>query len=241
MQLVANQQLVKNRARLGTAFHIAALAVFGIGLFISLRTDPTSTLPVASWSTIILGLILYSLGQTQLRRWGPRRRQEEALGQAIKGLDDRYKLYAFLSTSLPDYILVSPAGVSILIARDEAGQVICERDKWQRAGGNRFMQLFEQGLGNPSGDAQKQLQKIQAVLGAASLADVPTTATIVFTSAKVQLRVEGCAYPVTRLKDLKDVLRRASGKGQSVAMSSAKVREVQGLFDQRMREARAWR
>ncbi|MBV9357108.1 MAG: hypothetical protein JO023_16470 [Chloroflexi bacterium] len=241
MQLVANQQLVKNRARLGTAFHIAALAVFGIGLFISLRTDPTSTLPVASWSTIILGLILYSLGQTQLRRWGPRRRQEESLGQAIKGLDDRYKLYAFLSTSLPDYILVSPAGVSILIARDESGQVICQRDKWQRAGGNRFMQLFEPGLGNPSGDAQKQLQKIQTVLAGANLADVPTSAAIVFTSAKVQLRIEGCSFPVTRLRDLKDVLRRASGKGQNVGMSSARVREVQGLFDQRMRDARAWR
>jgi hypothetical protein len=241
MQLVANQQLVRNRARLGTAFHIAALAVFALGLFLSLRVDPTTTLPVASWSTIVVGLVLYTLGQTQLRRWGPRRRQEEALGQSIKGLDDRYKLYAFLSTNLPDYILVSPAGVSILIARDESGQVTCQRDQWQRAGGNRFMQLFEPGLGNPSADAQKQLQKVRALLADAGLADVPTSAMIVFTSPKIQLRVEGCTFTVTRLRELKDVLRRAAGKGQNVAMSSARVREVQALFDRRMRDAHSWR
>src|SRR5712691_13489157 len=98
MQLVANQQLVKNRVRLGLGFHIAALAVFALGLFLSTTTiDPTrGDLPYASWLAILLGLVLYSLGQTQLRRWGPRHRQEEQLGKAIRALDDRYKLYAFL-------------------------------------------------------------------------------------------------------------------------------------------------
>ena len=36
MQLVANQQLVKNRVRLGLGFHISALAVFALGLVLSI-------------------------------------------------------------------------------------------------------------------------------------------------------------------------------------------------------------
>src|SRR5919199_5542575 len=116
MQLVANQQLVKNRVRLGLGFHLAALAVFAVGLALSVQMDARE-LPLASWAAILFGLVLYTVGQTQLRRWGPRHRQEEQLGKAIRGLDDRYKLYAFLASSLPDYILVSPAGVHAVLVR----------------------------------------------------------------------------------------------------------------------------
>src|SRR5919109_168012 len=114
MQLVANQALVRNRSRLGLGFHIAALAVFAVGLAISLQIDITRDVPYLAWIAIVIGLVLYSLGQTQLRRWGPRSRQEEPLETAIRGLDDRYKMYAFLSSALPDYIVVSPAGVHVL-------------------------------------------------------------------------------------------------------------------------------
>src|SRR5713101_6066115 len=150
MQLVANQQLVKNRVRLGLGFHISALAVFALGLVLSTRLDPTrGDLPWESWAAILAGLLLYSLGQTQLRRWGPRNRQEEQLGQAIRSLDDRYKLYAFLSSSLPDYILVGPGGVHVLIVRQDAGQVTCMRDKWSKAG-SQILSFLGQSLGNPS-------------------------------------------------------------------------------------------
>ncbi len=240
MQLVANQQLVKNRARLGTAFHLGALAVFAVGLVLSLRLDPTAQLPLAAWAAIAVGMALYTLGQTQLRRWGPRHRQEEQIGAAIRGLDDRYKLYAFLATSLPDYILVSPAGVHVLVSRGDTGVVSCERDRWRRSGGSRLFQLLEPGLGNPTADAQKQVAKVRAVLANAGV-DVPLSAIIVFTSPKAQLRIEGSSTPVTRLRELKDVLRRLAGRGAGVALSSARVREVQALFDRRMQQAHPWR
>jgi hypothetical protein len=242
MQLVANQQLVKNRVRLGLGLHISALAVFAVGLALSVQIDASRELPLASWAAILLGLVLYSLGQTQLRRWGPRNRQEEPLGQAIRGLDDRYKLYAFLSSSVPDYILVSPAGAHVLIVRQEANQVTCIRDKWTKgAGSSRLMSLFGPTLGNPSAEAAKQLEKLRALLAERGLQDVPTSALIVFTNPKVQLRVEGCSATVTRIKELKDVLRRMAGKGQNVALTSARIREVQRIFDERMQAARSWR
>jgi hypothetical protein len=242
MQLVANQQLVKNRVRLGLGFHISALAVFALGLVLSTQLDPTrGDLPWESWVAILAGLGLYSLGQTQLRRWGPRNRQEEQLGQAIRMLDDRYKLYAFLSSSLPDYILVSPAGVHVLIVRTDAGQIACVRDQWNKGSGSRFMSFFGPTLGNPTADAAKQLHKLRALLAERGLAEVPTSAVIVFTNPKVQLRVEGCSATITRVKELKDVLRRMAGKGQNVALSASRIREVQKIFDERMQAAHSWR
>jgi len=240
MQLVANQQLVKNRVRLGLGFHITALAVFALGLVLSTQIDTTQQLPWESWAAILAGLVLYSLGQTQLRRWGPRNRQEEQLGQAIRSLDDRYKLYAFLSSSLPDYILVSPAGVHVLIVRSESGQVSCVKDRWNKTG-SRLMALFGPSLGNPSVDATKQLQKLRSLLASHDLQDVPTSSLIVFTSPNVQLRVEGCSATVTRTKELKDVLRRMAGKGTNVALTSARIRDIQRIFDERMQAAHSWR
>ncbi|HTD80132.1 MAG TPA: nuclease-related domain-containing protein [Chloroflexota bacterium] len=241
MQLVANQQLVKNRVRLGLGFHITALAVFALGLVLSTQIDATRELPWESWAAILLGLVLYSLGQTQLRRWGPRNRQEEQLGQAIRSLDDRYKLYAFLSSSLPDYILVSPAGVHVLVVRQEAGQVTCERDRWNKSSGSRILGLFGPSLGNPSADAARQLNKLRELLGQRGMQDVPTSSLVVFTNPKAQLRIEGCTSTVTRIKELKDVLRRMAGKGQNVALGSARIREIQRIFDERMQAAHSWR
>jgi hypothetical protein len=240
MQLVANQQLVKNRTRLGLAFHFGAMAVLIGGALVSTQLDPTHEIAWQTWLAFVAGIGLYTLGQTQLRRWGPGKHLEEQLGQAIRGLDDRYKLYAFLSSSLPDYILVSPAGVQVLITRTDGGQISCVRDKWSSSG-SRLMSLFGPGLGNPTADAARQLQKLRALLVAQGLEDVPTSAVIVFTSPKAQLRVEGCSITITRIKELKDVLRRMAGKGTNVALTTARVREIQRMFDARMREAHSWR
>jgi hypothetical protein len=241
MQLVANQQLVKNRVRLGLGFHISALAVFGLGLALSLSIDATREIPWMSWIAIMLGLVLYSLGQTQLRRWGPRHRQEEQLGKAIRALDDRYKLYAFLASSLPDYILVSPAGVHVLIVRQDAGQISCLRDQWNKGSGSRILSLFGPSFGNPSADAARQLEKVKKLLVEHGMQDIPTSSLIVFTNPKVQLRVEGCSSTITRDSKLEDVLRRMAGKGRNVQLPLARIREVQKIFDERMQTARSWR
>src|SRR5581483_4903018 len=111
-------------------------------------------------------------------------------GQAIRGLDDRYKLYAYLSSSLPDYILVSPAGVQEIVPRTEGGQITCLKDRWN-SGVSRLMMFFGPGLGNPSADAARQLQKVRALLAERGMQDVPTSSLVVFTNSKVQLRVEG--------------------------------------------------
>jgi hypothetical protein len=103
------------------------------------------------------------------------------------------------------------------------------------------MSLFGQSLGNPSADAAKQLQKLRTLLAAHGLAEVPTSSLIVFTSPNVQLRVEGCSSTVTRTKELKDVLRRMAGKGTNVALTSARIREIQRIFDERMQAAHSWR
>jgi hypothetical protein len=103
------------------------------------------------------------------------------------------------------------------------------------------MSFFGPTLGNPTADAAKQLQKLRALLAERGMAEVPTSGVIVFTNPKVQLRVEGCSATVTRVKELKDVLRRMAGKGQNVTLTASRIREVQKILDERMQAAHSWR
>jgi hypothetical protein len=114
------------------------------------------------------------------------------------------------------------------------------RDRWKTSD-SWFMAFFRPTLGNPSADAAKQLQKVRSLLSERGLQDVPTSSLIVFTNPKTQLRIEGCGSTVTRIKELKDVLRRMAGKGANVALTSARIKEIQKILDQRMQAAHSWR
>lgn len=241
MQVVANQQLVKNRVRLGLGFHLAALALLSLAVVFSTQIDITREFNPATWIALALGLVLYTLGQSQLRRWGPRNRQEQQLADAIRALDERYKLYAFLSSSLPDYILVSPAGVSVLLARQDGGEVACVRDTWSTKSRGGLLSLFGGSAGDPAADARDQVDKLRKFLATAGLQDIPTSTVIVFTNPKVRLRVEGCSSIVARTSKLEEVLRRMAGKGKNVALTTSRIRDVQRMLDERMRAAHSWR
>jgi hypothetical protein len=63
----------------------------------------------------------------------------------------------------------------------------------------------------------------------------------VFTNPKVQLDIRGCSLEVTRLDKLRGLLRRMAGKGRDVTLTSARVRQLQAIFDRRMETAGSWR
>lgn len=243
MQLVANKQLVRNRVRLGGGLYAVSLGVFLLGLVVTRPADEAaaSASLVASYATIGIGMVLWLAAMSQLRRWGPRQKQEQVLADAISDLDDRYKLYAFLSSQMPEYVLVGPAGVHVLVVKNERGRITCSRDRWRKAGQHALFAAFDPPLGNPSAAAQDGIRKVRQVLEAAGLSDVPVAALVVFVHDKAQLQVEGCTTPVVKLRTLKDALLRASGRGKHVALTAARVREVRAIFDRQMQAARAWR
>src|SRR5437868_14890457 len=149
MQLVANQQLVKDRARLGLGFLLASFACLSLAVYSTLQVDVAASFNPLPYVVMLVGLVLYTIGMNQLRRWGPRNRHDEALADAIRALDERYKMYAFLSSSLPDYILISPAGAHVLLVRADQGEVACVRDKWTTKSRGGLLALFSPGVGDP--------------------------------------------------------------------------------------------
>ena len=85
------------------------------------------------------------------------------------------------------------------------------------------------------------VEKMRQLLTEEGLPDIPVQPLIVFTDEKVRLQASGSTVPFAKVKGLKDVLRRTVGKGKSVALTTARIREVQAIFDKRMQGAGAWR
>ena len=226
MQLVANQQLVKNRVRVGSGLPLRRHGRRLGGAALSTQLDPQlDRLADVGRSSPARPLLGRPDTASPL---GARKRQEEQLGQAIRSLDDRYKLYAFLSSSLPDYILVSPAGAAhVIIVKPMAGQISCIKDKWTIARPRESPACSGPASATRPPTPRASSRSYRGC-SPAGTGDVPTSALIVFTNPRPARGSKGAAPPMTRVKELKDVLRRMSGKGdQCRADSTSRVREVQ--------------
>jgi hypothetical protein len=221
MHVVVNQKLISTRVRIASAAHIAALGVFALGLYVSwMNPEPTIEQMGMAYGAIIIGLILYNVGQVFLRRYGPRFRQDGILAKTLKGLDKRYHLVAFGSTKLPEYVIVGPAGIQVIVTRTHDGAISCRSNTWRRDTGSGLKRLTSmfggQPFGDPSDDAAKgvaQVRKRLADAGIPATSQPPVDAVIAFTNPAAKLRIDGCTYPVTGLKGLRGTIRGVSGKG----------------------------
>jgi hypothetical protein len=237
MHVVVNEKLITNRVRIASAAHVAALAVFAVGLYISWSNpEPTLEQMAGAYAAIIVGLILYNVGQIFLRRFGPRSRQESILAKTLKGLDRRFSLLAFPAAKLPDYIMVGPAGIQVIVARAHDGTIACRAGAWSRdAGGGmkRLSGLFGgTPFGNPTQDVDKGIARVCEQLAKAGIDQAkqpPIDGIIVFTNPNAKLRIDGCSYPVTGLKGLRNNIRSAKGSRDRALDERSAERVVQAL------------
>jgi hypothetical protein len=240
VQLVRNDRLVRREARIGGVLLGITFAVLALGLVFSQWIEQRlaasdaapSWLPIAaSYSVVLVGMGLLFFGNARVRRYGPQYRQDARLLQILKGLDNRFVFLAFLSRSLPDYILVGPGGVWVLVTRQQRGEITCRDNRWSRRS-NALSRIFESvygtGMGNPSFDATRGIQRvtehIRATLPVDSVPEI--NGVVVFTADGVRLRVERCSLPVTTSKEL----RRVVGK-QKDRLNAHRIAEIRRALE----------
>ena len=237
MHVIVNQKLISSRVKIASAAHLAALGVFAVGLFVSWSNpEPTMEQMVGAYAAIIVGLILYNAGQFFLRRFGPRFRADGIIARTLKGLDRRYTLLAFPSTKLPDTILVGPAGIQVIVARPHDGAITCRANQWHRDPGKGLKRLSGMfggsPFGNPSEDASKGIARVRQRLdqrGIPESQQPPVDGIIVFTNPAAKLRIDGCSYPVTTLKGLRNNVRGGKGARERALDEHSAERVVQAL------------
>ena len=221
MRLTTNAALIKRRLRTSFFYFFLSTALMGGGFLLTvghqdeLVQDPARY--AVATGALLVGLAVWAVNQNYLSRWSPRGRQDPALTRALRGLDDRYHFFAFPDAKLPDYLLVGPMGVVILVSRATTGIVSCDGDRWRRVERIplilRALTWFSRTapLGNPTTEARRATEQTQRFLNGALTAElaekVPVEAIVVFTAPDMDLSTRGCTTPVLRTKALRPHLR----------------------------------
>ncbi len=207
MQVITNEKLIKNRARLGRIASFAGLAILVLGLAASLYSQWL----LASFGCLLVGFLLSQVGIYNANRWVKEPRADQTLDKILKGFDDRYYLYNYVLHA--SHVLLAPFGLCVINPRHQAGQVRCEGEKWRyELGWRRILSLFgQEGLGNPTKEVRAEVERLSKwASGQVSKWEVPIEGVVVFTNPQVDLETENLAVPVLDGKQFKSLLRSLS-------------------------------
>ena len=210
MQVITNERLIRNKARLGRGASFAGLATLILGLVASLSPEWL----LVSFGCLFVGFVLSQVGLYHANHWVKEPRADQTLAKMLKGFDDRYHLYNYVLKA--PHVLLTPFGLCVVTPKNQGGKVSCEGEKWRsEAGWKRmiFRFLGQEGLGNPAKEVQAEVEKLRRFLAERlpnSDEEAPIEGIVVFTNPQVDLEIEAPAVPVLGGKQFKVFLRALS-------------------------------
>jgi hypothetical protein len=231
MQVSTNEKLIARRRRIGTYASFGGLGVLLAGMVASFQVKYIW----ASLVALVAGFLLAQFGNYNLRRWGRSPRPDEVIETALKGFDDRYHLYSW---SLPaPFVLLSPQGVYSFVTRDQGGEISVNGSQWKSKFtlGRALLAFAQEGLGNPSTEAQEGANRLGKWIGE-ELPDLTAEIlpAVVFTNQQVKLQISDPVVPVMDAANLKKWLR---GTGKGANLKSADYKALETLFGARAESA----
>jgi hypothetical protein len=223
-----NDKLIKRNSRIGQIATISGLLVLVGGMFVSFRYPTYSGF---AWVALLVGFALSQIGLYFGNRWGRHPRPDELIDQGLKGLNEQYSLYHYLTPAA--HLLVGPAGIWVLVPYHQIGKIVYEKGRWKQKGGGfmqRYLRAFAQeGIGRPDLEAPAEVkavaQYINKWLPDKNIPD-PQSA-LVFTSDKVELAVEDAPIPTLPLKKLKETIRKSA---KDHPLSPDMIQEINSLL-----------
>jgi hypothetical protein len=224
MRTITNENMVARQGRVGQlATFIGLLMVFG-GLIASF-----TQYRIMSVFLIALGVVMYTLGNRGQEQTEREPRLIKGLAETLGEFDDRYQLYNHVLPA--DHVLLTPHGVFVLVVRGMGGRIRCFKDKWVRdITLGRILRFFtEESLGQPSKEAQEDVEKLQKYLEEQAPDVKPEMqGLVVFTDPSARLEVTTACVPVLPLRRLKSHIRKASARMEMPAETLAALTKLFG-------------
>ena len=211
MKIVKNEKLIKRNAKIGQWTSLSALAVLGIGMYISFQRPDLFVYSVAA---LIVGFTMTQIGMFFSNRWGRSPRPDEQLDTALKGIPGDTTIYHYLTPV--SHLLIGPAGLWILQPYHQRGKVTYYKNRWRLTGGG-FMQAYmtifgQEGLGRPDIELANQIDSLKKYLSSKMEdTEIPEVqAVLVFSNDQIEIDTTDAPLPALKLKQLKDFIRQKS-------------------------------
>lgn len=214
MRVVKDEALIKRNGRIGQWTSLGALAVLGVGMYLSFQRPDLFAYSIGA---LLLGFTMTQIGMYFSNRFGRSPRPDEKLDAALKGLPGDTTLYHY--TTPAPHLLVGPIGLWVLLPFHQRGRVTFERKRWRLRGGGfmqGYMTIFgQEGLGRPDAEASGQVGAVEKLLAKCLDGDSrpPVSAVLVFTHDKVEIDAVDAPVPAVHMRKLKDFIRQRARDG----------------------------
>ena len=160
MRIIKNEKLIKRNGKLGQWMSLGALAVLGLGMYISFSKPELFAYSVGA---LLLGFTMTQVGMYMGNRWGRSPRPDEKLDAGLKGLPGDYSIYHYITPA--SHLLVGPAGLWVLMPYHQRGKVAYRKNRWRNSGGGflqGYMRIFgQEGLGRPDVELDAEIQSLK--------------------------------------------------------------------------------
>lgn len=208
MRIIRDTGYVKKKRRIGRWAALAGFLMLGGAFWLATATGPDGVL--LAYVPLLAGTLAFHFGMQQIAKWSRTPRNDQLLDSQLRSLGDKYTIihYANAGKRVIEHLLIHPGGIETLTVRELPGTVAYDGNRWRKkgAGLGRFFGMGGPQLGNPSLDAQADLNALNEVLNQAQL-EVDTDAAIVFVNPAVELDVEEPDFPVTNGDGLPEFIR----------------------------------
>ncbi|MDL1909280.1 hypothetical protein FBQ81_01100 [Chloroflexi bacterium CFX6] len=227
MKIIKNEKLIKRNGRIGQWTSLGALAVLGLGMYISFtRTD----LFIYSVAALLIGFTLTQIGMYMGNRYGRSPRLDEKLDAGLKGLQNEFVIYHYMTPA--SHLLVGPAGIWILMPYHQRGQVVYKKNRWRMSGGGflqTYMRIFgQENLGRPDLEIDGEIKAVKKYLAKQmDESEIPEIrALMVFTNENIEIEADDAPVPALKLKEIKEFFRKKAkdkpiGQMQLAAVKAA--------------------
>ncbi len=229
MRIIKNEKLIARNGKIGQWLSLAALAVLGVGMYISFAQPQYFTYSIIC---LVVGFIMTQAGMYMGGRWGRSPRPDEKIDAGLKGLHSEFSIYHY--SSPVSHLLVGPSGVWVLLPYHQRGKVSFEKNCWKMKGGGflqNYMRIFgQENLGRPDLDAENEVRTLQKFFAKQmDESDIPEIKPIlVFTTDEVELDAGDSPIAAMKMKQLKEFLRQG---GKNRALSSGQIKTLTDVLE----------
>lgn len=227
MKSIKNEKLIKRNATIGNWTSLGALAVLGLGMYISFTR---SELFVYSLIALVLGFTLTQVGMYMGSRFGRSPRPDEKLDAGFKGLQNEFVMYHY--TTPVSHLLVGPAGVWVVMPYNQRGQIEFKKNRWRLSGGGflqSYMRIFgQEGMGRPDYEVENEIKALKKyLLKHMDESEIPEiNALMVFTNENVEVDAGDSPIPALKLKQIKEFIRQKAKEKRFPAETINQLKSV---------------
>jgi hypothetical protein len=227
MKSIKNEKLIKRNATIGNWTSLAALAVLGLGMYISFTRTELFTYSLIA---LVLGFTLTQIGMYMGSKFGRSPRPDERLDAGFKGLQNEFVMYHY--TTPVSHLLVGPAGAWVVMPYHQKGQVEFKKNRWRIRGGGflqSYMRIFgQEGMGRPDVEIENEIRALKKYLAKnMDESEIPEiNALIVFTNENVDVDANDSPIPALKLKQVKEFVRQKAKEKKLSADTTNKLKSV---------------